>query len=596
MPATAVLLAHRWCRLDVTNLYRHPLRTGLPELWAMVDGLNEAVEKQRRIPGMGPDDAWRHATGELESQLRKMRLKLAELERLLADSARRSEQLHQLQQIGTVINSSLELDIVLAAVMDSIVTLLGAERGLLLLVNGEDDRLAVRVARNLNQETVTGPAFDISRTIVRRVYQTGKPIVTTDAGSDVRFNQSESVIHYRLRAVACVPLRVKERTLGVIYADHRTETAGFLDVEVGLLSAFASQAASVIENARLFAQTKEQLMSITEMNYLMDDVFASIPSSLLIIDLRGRLTLHNQAAEKLFLIQKGAKAGTHFRQSLPDVADALAGVMDLVRETGSTQVIEIDVVLEPSLQKRALMVRCSPLRDASQALRGFTVVVDDISEKKRLESVRRYLPPVLVDRARDLDAAQQPQRKTISVLFADVRGFTGLSEGLDPERLIAIINGYFTAATDAITRYGGVIDKFLGDGIMALFNTPLNPQDDHVARAVLAAQAITASVAEHHRTLPAVHRLHFGIGLHTGEAVIGNLGSPQRKDYSAIGDVVNLAKRIQEGACAGQILITEPVLQVLGHEADVEYLPPVPVKGRREVPALYSLKSYRSSL
>ena len=115
---------------------------------------------------------------------------------------------------------------------------------------------------------------------------------------------------------------------------------------------------------------------------------------------------------------------------------------------------------------------------------GVAMVLDDISEQKRLESVRRYLPPSLVDKVRDLDAAQRPQQRTLTVLFADLRGFSGYSEAREPEQLIEIINGYFALAVQAITHYQGFTDKFMGDAVMALFNTPLNPQDDHVFRAV----------------------------------------------------------------------------------------------------------------
>ena len=125
---------------------------------------------------------------------------------------------------------------------------------------------------------------------------------------------------------------------------------------------------------------------------------------------------------------------------------------------------------------------------------GVAIVLDDISEQKRLESVRRYLPPSLVDKVRDLDAAQRPQLRTLTVLFADLRGFSGYSEVHEPEWLIEIINGYLALAVQANTHFQGFTDKFMGDAVMALFNTPLNPQDDHVLRALQTALMIQESV------------------------------------------------------------------------------------------------------
>jgi class 3 adenylate cyclase len=174
-------------------------------------------------------------------------------------------------------------------------------------------------------------------------------------------------------------------------------------------------------------------------------------------------------------------------------------------------------------------------------------------------------------------------------MFADVRGFSTVSEQIAPEALIQVINGYFTEAVKAIAHYQGVTDKFMGDAVMALFNTPLNPQADHVARAVRTAWMIQQQTAVYQATLPPEHRLHFGIGIHTGEAVVGNVGSELRKDYSAIGDAVNLAKRLQETAQPDQVLISQSAYRRVQDMVIVEALPPVQVKGRQAYVQTYAL-------
>ena len=136
----------------------------------------------------------------------------------------------------------------------------------------------------------------------------------------------------------------------------------------------------------------------------------------------------------------------------------------------------MDVAVSKRSGLTSLNLTLTPLRDYGQDMLGVAMVLDDVTEKKRLESVRRYLPPALVDQIRDLDAAQRPQRRIMSVLFADVRGYSTFSENLDPEKLIQIINGYFTEFVYAINEYQGLTDKFMGDAVMALYNTPLNPQ------------------------------------------------------------------------------------------------------------------------
>ena len=124
---------------------------------------------------------------------------------------------------------------------------------------------------------------------------------------------------------------------------------------------------------------------------------------------------------------------------------------------------------------------------------------------------------------------------------------------------------------------------------MALFNTPLNPQADHVEQAIRAALAIQKRLAAHRRAQPPDKALHFGIGIHTGETVVGNVGSAQRKDYSAVGDVVNLCKRLQEMAGHDEILISRDVYEEVRDRVVVESLPPVQVRGRRTQEEVYRL-------
>jgi class 3 adenylate cyclase len=206
------------------------------------------------------------------------------------------------------------------------------------------------------------------------------------------------------------------------------------------------------------------------------------------------------------------------------------------------------------------------------------------------------LPPALVDRIRDLDAAQRPQRREITVLYADVRGFSTYSEHIEPEELIDVINGYFTEAVNAISDFQGLTDKFMGDAVMVLFNTPLNPQADHVQRAVRTALLIRERIEAYHANLPEAQRLHFGMGIHTGEAVVGNVGSEQRRDYSAIGDAVNLAKRLQEMALSDQIVISEQVYKAVQSLVTAETWERVQVKGREAWEQLYSLQGMRDEV
>jgi class 3 adenylate cyclase len=160
---------------------------------------------------------------------------------------------------------------------------------------------------------------------------------------------------------------------------------------------------------------------------------------------------------------------------------------------------------------------------------------------------------------------------------------------MEPERLIKVINGYWEIAARAINKYEGVIDKYMGDAIMAEFNTTLNPQEDHVWRAVRAALMMMQELTAYHTVLPEERRFHFGLGVHCGDAVVGNVGTYSRKVYSALGDAVNLAKRLQEVAEPGQILISHEIYEPVCDWVEVNPLGAVQVKNRTTPVMAYEL-------
>ncbi|HNB50862.1 MAG TPA: HD domain-containing phosphohydrolase [Anaerolineales bacterium] len=161
------------------------------------------------------------------------------------------ERLYALIDVGKVINSSLDLTTVLNEVMDTIISLTGAERGFLMLSNHQGG-LDFRVARNMARETLEEEDFKISSTIAHRVAAQGEPVLTTNAQEDPRFTGQHSVAIYNLRSILCVPLKVKGQVTGLIYADNRVRSGAFTQRDLHILTAFGNQAAVALENARLF--------------------------------------------------------------------------------------------------------------------------------------------------------------------------------------------------------------------------------------------------------------------------------------------------------------------------------------------------------
>lgn len=209
-------------------------------------------------------------------------------------------------------------------------------------------------------------------------------------------------------------------------------------------------------------------------------------------------------------------------------------------------------------------------------------------EKRRVTNTfRRYVAPEIVTEIlkEGSDALELGGRLTeIAVLFVDVRGFTPMSELLKPTQVVEILNRYLTLISDCILKNGGTLDKFVGDAAMAFWGAPL-PQEDYVMHAVKAA----SDMAEGSKTLSKElleqfgRTVSFGIGVHVGEAVVGNIGSPQRMDYTAIGDTVNTAARLEANAPGGTIYISRAVADALGDRIRTTSLgDTVKLKGKKE--------------
>jgi class 3 adenylate cyclase/DNA-binding NarL/FixJ family response regulator len=215
-------------------------------------------------------------------------------------------------------------------------------------------------------------------------------------------------------------------------------------------------------------------------------------------------------------------------------------------------------------------------------------------EKQAIRSLfERYVSPVVVERLVEgrETLALGGRRQEVSILFADIRGFTAFSEKLPPERVVEALNRYLALAVEPILAEEGTLDKFVGDAVMAIFNAPL-PQSDYVLRAVQAGLGMQQAIFAYN-SRAAGPALSFGIGIHTGQAVVGNIGTVQQMNYTAIGDTINLAKRLQENATEGQILLSQAADEAVQGVVAVEDLGLLTVKGRTAAEHVYQLMGIR---
>jgi PAS domain S-box-containing protein len=399
-------------------------------------------------------------------------------------------------------------------------------------------------------------------------------------------------------AVVYVPLRTRERLSGWLALGPKRSGQPYTSDDLAFLSALADQSALAVENARLFANVRRNLSAITEMKHLMDDVFSSIASGVITTDVGDKVTLFNHAAEVILGIPADEVIGAPCRQVLQPLGDDLQALLTMVKR-GDAPVVAYEVQQElPTRGPVWLRMSLSPLKDSRNVTTGVTIVVDDLTERRQWEArarrirgtFERYVAPAVVERLLSSPASVRlgGVRQEITSFYADIRGFTVFSEKTEPEFQIEVLNRHLTLAAGAILAHEGTLDKFVGDGAMAIFNAPV-PQADHTLRAVRAALAMQRAIREHHAEVDEQERLHFGIGIAIGEAVVGNIGSAVLQNFTAVGDCVNLSSRLSDLAGPGEILISARAYERVAEHIEARLVGHVQVRGHSQLDLVYEV-------
>jgi PAS domain S-box-containing protein len=340
-----------------------------------------------------------------------------------------------------------------------------------------------------------------------------------------------------------------------------------------------------------------------EMKNLMDDIFSSVAAGIITTDLKRQITLLNRAAENILGVPMQSAVGHQLVHALPGLGNDLANAAENTLARGeSTLSTELTYHIPPR-GDLVLRLSVSPLRDAYLDTKGATFVFEDLTEQRKLEIerelIRHTFGRVVAPRVRDrllanpdnlqLDGAQQ----LVTILFADLSGFTTFSENHAPEKVFSVLNQYLSLAAQSILEQEGTLDKFMGDAVMAIWNSP-DPQPDHALRAVRAAQKIVEKTRAIHAEFDdQAYHLFFRIGITTGRVMVGNVGTNELFNYTAIGDTVNLAFRLQSSARSGQILLEKTTYDVVAEYVKASPLPPILAKGRSRVTEIYELKGLR---
>ncbi|MCP5486573.1 MAG: adenylate/guanylate cyclase domain-containing protein [Spirochaetales bacterium] len=277
-----------------------------------------------------------------------------------------------------------------------------------------------------------------------------------------------------------------------------------------------------------------------------------------------------------------APAGIHIGPTLLATIEAIGFSVFLMHEGGLENFEWVPSIALLTLLAGALAIVISR--------RVLNIAQSYAEERTRRNVLGRYFSPAVADRILRAEEREEVDEREISVLFSDIRGFTSLSSHLDARSVVNLLDEYLSVMVQTIFENGGTLDKFMGDGILAYFGAPL-ASPDHAVEAVECGRAMLKRLAvlNQERTARGEFALEIGIGVHTGPAVLGDVGPPIRKEYTVIGDTVNLASRIESltKEIGQPLLVSNATREATGDRYIWLAAQPLPVRGKKEPVATY---------
>jgi adenylate cyclase len=557
-----------------------PIRTGRGELIGVAQVLN-------RLDGRFDDDDLQL----LEAMTTQAALALTSSQR---DERSRAQAAKEMEFVDLVadITSEIDLDALLLRVMTEATVMLDAERSTLFLHDTRSSELVARVAEG--NDGVVEIRFPDSVGIAGTVFTSGETINIPHAYADLRFNPSFDIqTGFFTRSILCVPLVNKAGdTIGATQALNK-RGGPFTAEDEQRLRAFTAQVAIALENAKLF----DDVQRVKNYN---DAVLESMTNGVVTLDNQGEIVTCNAAGAEILGYAEDEIVG----RSVHDVFDDDPGIVALVEsvmatnESVSLMDVDIHTAAAEGAQTVSVNVTGVPLRIETKD-EGTILLLENISNEKRIRStMARYMDPALADRlVRGGEDILGGTSAVATLLFSDIRGFTTLTEQLGPQATVSMLNEYFTLMVDCIQHEGGMLDKFIGDAIMAAFGLP-QPEPDDADRAVRTAIAMIRSLDDWNsiRVSDGKPPIGMGIGVNTDNVVAGNIGSPKRMDFTMIGDGVNLAARL-ESACkqySAQILISDFTHRQLNGVYRTREVDRVIVKGKTEPVAIHEVLDHHT--
>ena len=521
----------------------------------------------------------------------------------MEEMVRSREKEMQFLDIVSDVTAEIELGTLLQRVMVESTHMLNADRATLFLNDKKSNELFSRVAMGDGIGEIRLPN---DAGIAGAVFQSQETINIPYAYADLRFNPGfDKQTGYFTSSILCVPIINKEgECIGCTQALNKKGGA-FTDEDESRLKAFTQQVAIALENAKLF----EDVAKERAYNHSM---LTSMSNAVITIDDEGKIVTCNKAGLKLLKIRTDDIVNKTSEEFFTNGRSWILDKIKLCEETKEADLLmdaEFEVGSHEDDNNEVISANISflPLEnqdpdgrmDQGQGHLGTLIMIEDISDEKRMKStMSRYIDPGIADqlmsKGTDIMGGQETEA---TLLFSDIRGFTTITESLGAQGTVSLLNEYFDIMVEAISEQGGMVDKFIGDAIMAGFGIPIAHDDDE-DRGVRAGINMIKRLWEwnEQREKEGKMPVDMGLGLNTDKVVSGNIGSSKRMDYTMIGDGVNLAARL-ESACksySARILISDYTFKKLKGTYQIRYIDDVVVKGKTEPVGVREVLDYHT--
>jgi adenylate cyclase len=526
-----------------------------------------------------------------------------------------------MKAIKSLSQSNLDLEDTLKRVMDEAKELMNADRSTLWLLDRDGGQLWTKITQdNGSTRELRVP---VGKGFVGQVAASGKTLnIPFDLYNHLDSDTAKQIDQqngYRTCSLLCMPVfNADLQLIGVTQLVNKKKSGDFSPYNPAnwpkapdcfqasfdrndeeFMEAFNIQAGVALQNAQLFDTVKQQ-------EQMQRDILRSLSNGVISTDKMGHIIAANESAHRIL----GLSADYRLEGKL--ISDALAikegdfskWCNDALhsQELRDTQQYYPDRTLVMSgKEEHSINLSINTIADANDpsSVRGALIVMEDISDEKRLKSTMyRYMTQELAEELLKLDDAKLGgDRKEVSILFSDIRGYTTLTENLEAEEVVSMLNEYFESMVEAVFKHKGTLDKYIGDAIMAVFGSPL-PLEKHAWMAVQTALEMRQRLCDfnlrrHANNKP---RIDIGIGINSDTVISGNIGSSKRMEFTAIGDGVNLGSRLESVSkhYACDIILSDNTYKPCQDNVWARELDYIRVKGRNEPVAIYELVGLRT--